>query len=186
MIVVGYSADVFGHAAIEHAIAEAKLRNTSLLVINATEGESYVDPRFAGSGQIVDLETHLADSGVPFEIRQSVGVDPVRELLAAMDRGESLQPPTQLQGLRLGPLALLGSPFEIFQAIKNDVRQRAKSPLPLVMGLTNDGLGYAPDRDCAARGGYAADMVPLMIGMLPYANIHEELVTAFLALEALL
>ena len=109
-----------------------------------------------------------------------------RQLLAAMDRGESLQPPTQLQGLRLGPLALLGSPFEIFQAIKNDVRQRAKSPLPLVMGLTNDGLGYAPDRDCAARGGYAADMVPLMIGMLPYANIHEELVTAFLALEALL
>lgn len=86
MIVVGYSADRFGAAAVEHGIAEAKLRDSSLLVINATEGESYVDPRFAGSGQIVDLETHLADSGVPFEIRQSVGVDPVRELLAAMDR----------------------------------------------------------------------------------------------------
>jgi hypothetical protein len=28
MIVVGHSADVFGQAAIEHAIAEAKLRGT--------------------------------------------------------------------------------------------------------------------------------------------------------------
>ena len=63
MIVVGYSADRFGAAAVEHGIAEAKLRDSSLLVINATEGESYVDRRFAGSGQIVDLETHLADSG---------------------------------------------------------------------------------------------------------------------------
>ena len=62
MIVVGYSADRFGAAAVEHGIAEAKLRDSSLLVINATEGESYVDPRFAGSGQIVDLETHLADA----------------------------------------------------------------------------------------------------------------------------
>ena len=107
-----------------------------------------------------------------------------RKLLAAMDRGESLEPPTQLHGLRLGPLALLGTPFEMFQAIKNDVTWQARSPLPLVMGLTGDGLGYAPDRDCAARGGYAADMVPLMLGSLPFASIHDELVAALLALEA--
>jgi len=109
-----------------------------------------------------------------------------RKLIAALDRGESLEPPTQLQGLRLGPLALLGAPFEIFQAIKNDVRQQAKSPLPLVLGLTNDDLGYAPDRDCAARGGYAADMVPLMLGTLPFANAHDELVAGLLALDAAL
>ncbi len=40
MIVVGYTADRFGHAALEHGIAEANLRETSLLVINATSGES--------------------------------------------------------------------------------------------------------------------------------------------------
>ena len=36
MIVVGYSADRYGTAALEHGIAEAKLRDTNLLVINAT------------------------------------------------------------------------------------------------------------------------------------------------------
>src|SRR3990170_4791899 len=47
MIVIGYSADPFGRAALEHGIAEAKLRQTNLLVINATSGEAYADPRFA-------------------------------------------------------------------------------------------------------------------------------------------
>ena len=83
MIVVGYSADVFGQAAIEHAIAEAKLRNTSLLVINATSGESYVDARFARSGELQDVEEHLGESGVAFELRQEVGVDVAEALLDA-------------------------------------------------------------------------------------------------------
>lgn len=89
MIVVGYSADVFGQAAIEHAIAEAKLRNTSLLVINATSGESYVDARFARSGEVHDVEEHLGESGVTFELQQKVGVDVVEVLLDAMDHADA-------------------------------------------------------------------------------------------------
>ena len=89
MIVIGYSADRFGQAALEHGIAEAKLRNTSLLVINATAGESYVDARFARAGQVLDLEAQLAESGVQFELTQPVGVDAADELLSAMDRPEA-------------------------------------------------------------------------------------------------
>lgn len=85
MIIVGYTADAFGVAAIEHGIAEATLRGTSLLVINATSGESYVDSRFARSGQVHDVEEWLRESGVPFELRQPVGVDAATELLDAMD-----------------------------------------------------------------------------------------------------
>ena len=59
----------------------------------------------------------------------------LRRLLAAMERGDSLTPPAQLQGIRIGPVSLLGAPFEIFQAIKNDVKQRVDSPIPLVLGL---------------------------------------------------
>lgn len=109
-----------------------------------------------------------------------------RKLLRAMGEGRELSPATQVHGLRMGPLALLGAPFETFQAIKNDVRQRATAPLPLVMGLTDDSLGYAPDRIAAARGGYAADTVPFMLGMLPFANIHDELVGALLGLDTAL
>jgi hypothetical protein len=110
----------------------------------------------------------------------------LRKLIATLDAGGSLEPPTEIHGFRLGPIALLGAPFEIFQAIKNDVCSRAKSPVPLVMGFANDSIGYAVDREKAASGGYAADMVPLMCGSLPFANIHDELVSALLDLDAAL
>ena len=72
----------------------------------------------------------------------------------------------------------------MFQAIKNEVKGKARSRIPLAMGLTSDSLGYAPDHTAAARGGYAADMVPLICGALPFANAHDELVKALLELEA--
>jgi len=114
----------------------------------------------------------------------TVYAESLRNLIAAVRRGESLEPTTELQAFRLGPLVLLGTPFEVFQAIKREFLQKTKSPIPLLMGITNDLLGYAPDRETAQRGGYAADQVPLMLGTLPFANIHNELVEQLLQLEA--
>ena len=89
MIVVGYSADPFGRAALEHGIAEAKLRGTTLNVINSTSGEAYVDARFAQSGEVHDIEGRLANCGVEFELSQPVGVDTAEELLKAMERDDA-------------------------------------------------------------------------------------------------
>lgn len=89
MIVVGYTADRFGHAALEHGIAEAKLRGTDLYVINATSGESYVDSRFAGRDEVHDVEARLAECGVAYQLAQPVGVDAVDELLTAMNRDDA-------------------------------------------------------------------------------------------------
>ncbi|MEV3904746.1 universal stress protein [Mycobacterium sp. NPDC050551] len=89
MIVVGYSADEFGRAALEHGITEAKRRDTELLVINATSGESYVDKRFAQQSEVHDVEARLTECGVPFELSQPVGVDAAEELVRAMDRAEA-------------------------------------------------------------------------------------------------
>jgi nucleotide-binding universal stress UspA family protein len=89
MIVVGYSADPFGHAALEHGITEAKLRKTTLLVINATTGDAYADPRFAQEGEVHDVEDRLNNCGVDFELTQPVGVDTADELLKAMDRADA-------------------------------------------------------------------------------------------------
>lgn len=76
---------------------------------------------------------------------------------------------------------MLGAPFEIFQAIKNDVKKNAKSPVPLVMSFTNDYLGYAPDKKTAE--GYAAKTVPMILGHLPFEKIHEELAGFLLELD---
>jgi nucleotide-binding universal stress UspA family protein len=88
-IVVGYSADPYGRAALEHGIAEAKLRGTTLRVINSTTGEAYVDSHFAQSGEVHSIEELLANCGVDFELTQPVGVDTAEELLKAMDHTDA-------------------------------------------------------------------------------------------------
>jgi len=88
-IVVGYSADAFGRAALEHGIAEAKRRDTTLRVINSTSGNAYVDSHFAQTGEVHNIEEQLADCGVEFELSQPVGVDTAEELLKAMDHPEA-------------------------------------------------------------------------------------------------
>lgn len=89
MIVVGYTTDRFGEAALEHAIAEAKLRNSSLLILNSTQGDSYVDAAFAHTRQVRDLEAMLTDCGVPFEVEQRVGVYAADALLEMMERPDA-------------------------------------------------------------------------------------------------
>jgi nucleotide-binding universal stress UspA family protein len=89
MIVVGYTADQFGRAALDNGIAEARLRDTHLVVINSTTGEAYADPGFAQPAQVRDVEARLATCGVPFEFSQPVGVDAAEVLLSAMDRPEA-------------------------------------------------------------------------------------------------
>jgi len=112
----------------------------------------------------------------------------LRQLIAELDAGRSLEPPTELHGMRIGPIALLGTPLEVFQAIKNEAVGWAKAsvPVPLVTGLTNDSIGYAVDRTTAAKGGYAADMVPLMCRSLPFEDIHGQVVEALAALASAL
>lgn len=74
-IVVGWSPDKYGAAAVEHALAEARLRDARVVVVNATRGDSYVDQRFAADQDLERLEATLAASDVAHEVRQSVGQD---------------------------------------------------------------------------------------------------------------
>ena len=89
MIVIGYTADRFGQAALDHGIEQARLRDTGVLVINSTAGDAYADSTFAQSDGVRDLQARLSTSGVPFEFSQPVGVDAATELLTAMDRPEA-------------------------------------------------------------------------------------------------
>jgi nucleotide-binding universal stress UspA family protein len=89
MIVIGYTTDRFGKAALDHGIAEAKRRQTSLLILNSTQGDSYVDAAFAQERQVHDLEATLADCGVPFDVQQPVGVYAADALLEMMNQPDA-------------------------------------------------------------------------------------------------
>ena len=98
--------------------------------------------------------------------------------------GLTFENKTEPQGIRIGPVALLGAPMEVFQAIKNDIVGQARAPIPLVLSVTNDEQGYAVDRTAAQKDGdYAAGTVPLWKHTMPYADIHGELVRALLDID---
>jgi len=84
-VIAGYTADVFGKAALEAGIAEARLRHTTLIVVNSTAGDSYVDAAFSQTGDLQGVQATLAAAGIDYEIQQPVGVYAADALLAAMD-----------------------------------------------------------------------------------------------------
>lgn len=71
-IVVGYSAKPEGRAALQRALAEARLRSSSLVVVHSSSPE-----------EVEELTAELAASGVPYEIQAaSETLDPAEELIS--------------------------------------------------------------------------------------------------------
>lgn len=71
-IVVAYSPDTYGRAALAHGAAEATLRGEHLLVVNDTRGDALVDDRFAHEDEIARVRERLATLGLEAEVRQEV------------------------------------------------------------------------------------------------------------------
>jgi nucleotide-binding universal stress UspA family protein len=81
-IVVGFVPRPEGHAALDRAIEEAKLRGARLVVLNVSRGDALVDSRFASSSDWDAVKTQLEESGVEYEVAQTVEArDPADQLL---------------------------------------------------------------------------------------------------------
>ena len=88
MIVVGYSADRHGTAALDHGIAD-ETPGHHAAGDQRHRGEALADPRFAQSDEVHDVQDRLNQCGVQFELAQPVGVDPADELLKAMENDDA-------------------------------------------------------------------------------------------------
>jgi nucleotide-binding universal stress UspA family protein len=84
-IVVAWSPDDFGRAALTHAVSEARLRGHGVVVVNATRGDALVDDRFASGDELGAVRAGLEEAGLPYEVRQSVGADVGDQVLAVAD-----------------------------------------------------------------------------------------------------
>jgi nucleotide-binding universal stress UspA family protein len=86
-IVVGYVPTPEGEAALGAAIAEARLREQPLHVINSSRGDTYVDDRFASQAALTEVRRRLDDSGIVYEIEQEVrGREAAEEVVDAAAR----------------------------------------------------------------------------------------------------
>jgi nucleotide-binding universal stress UspA family protein len=83
-VVVGYVPKPEGEAAVDQGIAEAKLRGTTLVVVNSHRGgRGYDDAASARNDQdLTALETKLKESGLEYDVRQLVrGFEPAEDLI---------------------------------------------------------------------------------------------------------
>jgi len=71
-VVVGWTSDARGQAALVRAIQEARVHDESLLVVNASSGTAPVDDRFAGTADVSQVRALLDSLGVDGEVRQTV------------------------------------------------------------------------------------------------------------------
>lgn len=83
-VVVGYTPNAYGQAALAAGIAEASLRGERLVVVNATKGDALVDQRFATQAQVQEVSDDLAHHDLDVDVRQSVGADIADQILAVV------------------------------------------------------------------------------------------------------
>lgn len=71
-ILVGYVPTPEGEAALTAAAAEAERRGASVLLLNTSRGDSYIDTRYANTEELAAAEARLRELGVEVTIQQGV------------------------------------------------------------------------------------------------------------------
>lgn len=88
-VLVAWTPNEYGAAALDRGVAEARLRSVPLLVVNATRGDAYVDERYASTSRIDDLRTELAALDIEADVHQAMGADVADELIAAAEDAQA-------------------------------------------------------------------------------------------------
>lgn len=91
-VVAGYTPGPLGRRILSAAIAQARRRNASLLVVNVSMGESWVDSRLADDDDWQAVRDELRESGIPHRMSQidSRGTPAEEVLRAAQEEGADL------------------------------------------------------------------------------------------------
>jgi nucleotide-binding universal stress UspA family protein len=86
VIVVGWTPNAEGDAAIEAAVAEAGRHDAVLRVVNVSSGRSHADAKSASDEQLDALRDRLAGQGVEHEVESVGSFEPAEAILEAADR----------------------------------------------------------------------------------------------------
>lgn len=76
------------------------------------------------------------------------------EMRVQMYRGQYEPDQVEVMSLRVGDVAIVGLPGEVFCQIGMDIKRRSPARATMVVGLANDAVGYLPTRAAFDQGGY--------------------------------
>jgi len=81
-------------------------------------------------------------------------IDVFRRMRKELAPHHGEQRSTWLQAMRIGDVAVVGVPAEFFTKLGMDIKRRSPIANTVVVELTNDWIGYLPDREAHGLGGY--------------------------------
>ena len=78
-VIVGFVPTPEGRAALDVGVAEAKYRNTRLVVVNNSRGDALVDKHIPNKEEFAEIRTRLESSGLDYSLEQKNQVDDLVE-----------------------------------------------------------------------------------------------------------
>jgi nucleotide-binding universal stress UspA family protein len=96
-ILVAYSADDYGRAALDYGVSEAVREGERIVMVNVTRGDALVDARFAGPSDAATVEGRLEALPIEAEFRQAMDSDVAGEIL---DVASAVDPRLLVVGVR--------------------------------------------------------------------------------------
>jgi nucleotide-binding universal stress UspA family protein len=84
-VVVAWTPDELGEAALEHALAAARERGRGVAVVNGTRGDALVDDRYAAPARLAEVAERLRATGLPHVVRQEMGRDVAEQVLTVAE-----------------------------------------------------------------------------------------------------
>ena len=128
-VVIGYVPNQYGEAALSVGLQEAQARRLSVVVVNASRGDAYIDKRFVNEGDLGDLEERLASGGVDARVHQAVGVDVGEEIVQVAEANHAelvvigIRPRSPVGKVLMGSVAqvvIMGAPCPVL-TVRPDV-----------------------------------------------------------------
>lgn len=107
--------------------------------------------RFDEAKEALAVKSYLEKYASRRAVSQSEWFRKMREEMAP-HQGEARQ--TRLQIIRLGDIAFVGIPGEMFARLGLELRRRSPFRHTCIIGLANEQISYVPDRQAYADGGY--------------------------------
>jgi hypothetical protein len=135
---------------VRQALASAKLRPVDRLV-SVKRPFTYRVRTFVEAEEdrkVADYCRQRAPTGADY----TIGVFRDMRKLLAPQQGQERK--TTLQLILVGDVALVGVPAEYFTVLGMDIKKRSPFRETFVFELANDWIGYLPDREAHALGGY--------------------------------